>query len=167
MAQKDLILKEKVEHEGLFDFKGLYRYAHSWFRDEGYGGVNEEKYSEKIDGNEKEIEIEWKAEKGLSDYFKLEMKLKFKISKMSDVEVQINGDKKEMNKGKVEIEIKGTLIRDPDNKWEVGPMYRFLRDTYNKYIIPGRVDSMNGRVEDDVQGFKEQVKAYLDLTGKK
>jgi len=166
MTDKDLILKEKVAHSGLFDFAGFYSFAHSWFREENYG-VNEEKYSEKIKGNSKDIVIEWKATKNLSDYFKIEQNITFEIRKLTDVEVEIDGEKKKMNRGEVEVTIKGVLVRDPDSKWESTPWLRFLRDVYNKYIIPSRVESMELKVKGDVQTFKDELKAYLDLTGKR
>jgi hypothetical protein len=166
MTDKDLILKEKVEHVGLFDFKGFYAFAHSWFKDEKYG-VTEEKYSEKVKGNARDLRIEWKATKTLSDYFKIEQAIVFEIWGMTDVEAEIDGEKKKMNKGTVGAEIKGALVRDHDSKWESSPQWRFLREIYNKYIIPSRVEKMEDKVRGDVQTFKDELKAYLDLLGKR
>ena len=97
MAEKDLVLKEKVEHSGLFAFPGLYSYVHSWLKDENYG-INEDKYSEKVSGNKRDLLIEWKASKRLSDYFKIEIAVKYEISEMTEVEAEIDGEKKKMNK---------------------------------------------------------------------
>jgi len=164
MADKELILKEKVEHTGLFDFVGFYQFANAWFREEDYG-VSEERYTEKVKGNAKDMRIEWNATKEFSDYFKIQQSINFNIKDMSEVEVEINGTKKTMNKGNIEIEIKGFLIKDYESKWETSPGYRFLRDVYNKYIIPARVKSMKDRVEDEVQEFKDEMKAFLDVPG--
>jgi len=166
MVDKDLLAKEKVEHTGLFDFKGLYSYAHSWFKDENYG-VNEDKYSEKVKGETKNLTVEWKAVKRLSDYFKIEHAIKFEISDMSEVEVEIDGKRKKMNKGALSIEIKATLIKDPDSKWESPPLYRFWRDVYNKFIIPARVDAMEFKTMSDARKFKDDIKIFLDLAGRR
>lgn len=166
MADKDQIIKEKLDHSGLFNFSSLYNYAHSWYKNEEYGVV-EEKYSEKVSGNTKSLLIEWKASKRFSDYFKIEQKIEFEISDMSDVEVEIDGKKSKMNKGKISIEVKGVLVRDPDSAWDAKPFYKFIRDVYNKYIIPGRVDFMEDKVRSDVKDFKEQLKAFLELSGKR
>jgi hypothetical protein len=73
-----------------------------------------------------------------------------------------------MNKGKIAMEIKGVLIKDFKNTWdETKPFYRFLRETYDKYIIPGRVKAMEDKVEIDVRAFKDEVKAFLELSGKR
>ncbi len=166
MVEKDLVIKEKVESSGLLDFKGFYSYAHSWFKDEGFG-VTEEKYSEKFSGNSKDIDIEWRAIKELSEYFKVEIFSKWEIKDLVDVEVEIDGKTKKMNKGKILLEIKGSVIRDPESKWDASPLLRFSRDFYNKYIIPNRVNDIKEKVILDIKKLKEELKAFLDLTGKR
>jgi hypothetical protein len=103
----------------------------------------------------------------LSDYFRIEHEIKFEIKGMVEVEVEIEGKKKKMNKGTIDIEIKGILIKDPESKWDKTPFFRFLREVYNKYIIPGRVDKLEDKVRDDVKDYKESLKAFLELTGKR
>lgn len=166
MAEKELLIREKFDHSGVFDFKGFYSYAHSWFIDERFGVV-EDKYSEKVSGNARDLLIEWTVTKKLSDYFKIEIKVKFEISGLTDVEVEIDGERKKMNKGKVATEIKGSIVKDPDSKWDSTAFYRFLRDVYNKYVIPGRIKGIEYIIEGDVRTFKEELKAYLELSGRR
>lgn len=166
MAEKDLVIKEKLEHSGIFDFKGLYGYAHSWLKEEGYG-VTEDKYSESVTGNTRFIQVEWSISKKVSDYFKFEVSVKYEISGLTDVEVEIDGQRKKMNKGKVSIDFKGTLVTDHESKWESSPTNRFLRDVYNKFIIPSRISNMKDRLSGDVRSLKEDIKEFLDLTGKR
>src|SRR3989344_900134 len=161
MADKDRLTKEKVEHSGLIDFKAFYSFAHSWLEEEGYD-VEEEKYSETVAGNSRNISIKWKATKTISDYFKNEMKVEFEVKELVDVEVEIDGKKKKMNKGKVSVDIKGDLVKDPESKWDVTPFYRFLRDLYGKYIIPGRTSSMEGALVGNVIALKEEIKSFLE-----
>src|SRR3989344_1355691 len=166
MAERDLLLKEKFDHTGIFDFGAFYSFAHSWFKDERYT-VDEDKYSEKVSGNARDIIIEWTIVKRLSDYFKIEHKVRFIVEKLSDVEVEIDGVKKRMNKGKVEVEIKSNLVSDPDSKWDKTPFYRFIRDIYGKYIVPNRVDALRDKTSGDGRKFKEELKAYLELMGRR
>lgn len=165
MAVKELVIKEKLEATGIFDFPGLYSTAHGWYKYEEYGLVEEE-YTEKV-GATREIVFKWKATKSMSDYFNMEHSLKFEIRGLSDVEVEIDGKKKKMNKGTVVIEIKGTMVQDPDSSWETSPWNKFLRETYNKFIIPGRTQSVKDKIVGDVQSFKADMKSYLELSGKK
>jgi hypothetical protein len=166
MAEKEPILKERIEHSGLFDFPALYSFAHSWWS-EGQYGVNEDKYSEKVNGDKRDITVEWKITKDISDYFKYEIKIKFEISNLVEVEVEVDGEKKKMNKGKILSEISGTLLKDKDGKWESSPFNRFLRDVYNKYVIPARIKTIADKLASDVRDFKEELKSFMELTGKR
>ena len=158
-------MKEKLEHTGLFSFKDLYSFAHLWFKERDYG-VNEDKYSEKLAGDKKDITVEWLVSKKLSDYFKSEGRIKFEVKDLTDVEVEIDGEKKVMNKGRLVVEITGKLVNDPDSKWETSPFTRFAREVYNKHVIPARIDYMEEKVTDDMRIFKNELKFHLDMVGK-
>ncbi len=164
MAEKDILIREKAEYTGVFDFTASYEYAFQWLRDEQYNVV-EEKYNEKVTPEGREITIEWKAYKEITDYFKSEISIRFELKRVVDVEVEIEGKKKKMNKGMYRTELKGVLIRDPKARWESTGMYQFLREIYNKYIIPGRVDQMEDKVKDDAIAFKEAMKSFLEFSG--
>ena len=101
------------------------------------------------------------------DYFVKELRFKFEIKDLTEVEVEMDGKKKKMNKGKVTIEIKGTLIKDPDSKWEISSYYRFWRDVYNKYIFLKELTAWKEQISGDVIGLKEELKAYLELSGRR
>ena len=166
MADKDLLINEKVEFSGVFNFEEAYAYAFNWFKDEGYGLI-EEKYKEKVGGSGRDIEFEWSASKGVSDYFKVEIKVKVRVDGLTDVEVEMDGKKKKSNKGRMDIGIKGILVKDPESKWDESPWYKFLRDVYSKYIIPSRIDAMEDRVKDGVKEFKEKMKLFFEISGKR
>lgn len=166
MAEKDLLIKEKLEHNGFFSFDDFYSYAYTWFKDESYG-VTEEKYNEKVSGTSKDITVEWKCKKQISDYFAIEISVKFETRGLTDVEVEIEGKKRKTNKGVVVAELKGALIKDPSSTWEASPGYKFLREWYNKYVVPGRIDAMEDKTKDDVRGFKEHLKRFLESTGRR
>ena len=167
MAEKDTIIKEKVKYTGYGDFKDIYNFAYGWFKGEGFSVV-EELYNEKVKGESKDIEMVWATSKKLTDYFKAEVGLKWRILGMSDVEVEVDGKKKKMNKfNEIGIEIKGVLVRDYDSKWNKNVTSKFFKEVYNKYVIPARNKEMEGKIEGFVQDFKEEIKALLELTGRK
>lgn len=166
MAEKENVIKEKVEHSGIFNFSAFYSFAHAWFRQENYF-VSETRYSEKNSGTKKDIMIEWVVSKDLSDYFKVEMKIKFLINDLTDVEVEIDGTKKNSNKGKVEVEITANIIRDPKSKWDVSAFTRLVRDFYDRFIIPSNVFKIKMIIADDAKKFKEELKTFLELSGKR
>ncbi len=167
MSEKDQIAKEKLKYAGLVDFENAYKFAYEWLA-QGNFGVSEDEYTEKVKSGGKDIEIKWTASKKLTDYFKATLSLKWRVLGLSDVEVEIDGRKKKMNKvADLSIEIKGVLERDYSNKWEGSAFNKFIKDVYNKYVIPQRTSQKEGAVNDAVQDFKEEMKAFLELTGRK
>src|SRR3989344_9601701 len=146
MGDKEIVIEEELAHDGLIDFPAFYSFCHSWFKDQEYNVVEEE-YNEKISGNTREIGFKWKAGKKMGDYFKAEHALKFEIRNLSDVEVEIDGKKKKMNKGGIKIKMKGVLISDTENMWSgEGWFKKFAREVYDKYIIKKRKDDMEDKV---------------------
>jgi len=167
MAEKDAIIKEKFKYSGYGDFKNAYTYAHDWLKQENYNIV-EDQYTEKVKGSLKDVDIVWKTSKKITDYFKIEIELRWKILGMEDVEVEIDGKKKKMNKFiELGIEMKGGLVKDYKNEWNKSATTKFFKEIYNKFVIPDRTEKMKEMVEKDVQDFKEEMKALLELSGKK
>ena len=167
MGEKETIIKEMILYAGLCDFRGCYSFMHDWFKDEGYG-VTEDSYTEKVKGDVKEIVVKWTIKKTVSDYYKAEIIVKISVQGMKDVEVEVDGTRKKMNQvDEIKIELKGILEVDHQNKWGKRSTSRFMKDLYHKYIVPERTDEMKGKIKDTIQDFKEEVKAFLELTGKK
>jgi len=166
MVEKDKIIENKIKRKGLFDFKELYRFCYTWLADEGYF-VEERKYTEKVKGNEKEIEIEWIAKKKISDYFRFTLKFNWRIIGMMPVEVEKNGKRIKMDQGDVEIKVSGILEKDYENRWEKTPFLKFLRGVYDKYIIRSRIEQYEDKIFGEVDEFVAQTKAFLTIEGKR
>lgn len=167
MSEKEQVFSSKVKHTGLFSFKDFYKFCYQWLTEETGLDVAEEKYKESVKGNEKDIEIEWAGTRKITDYFKFDVKVKFVIKHLTDVEVNQDGKKIKTNNGEVETSIKGTLVRDFDGKFEKSAYKKFLRGIYEKWVIASRVEQFEEKLIGDCDEFLAQVKAYLDLEGKR
>ncbi len=168
MAEKDTIYSSKIKHSGIFSFSGFYKFCYNWLTEDGGYFIVEDTYSEKINGDSKDIDISWKGTRKVTDYFKFEVKVKFKILGLKKVEVtRSNGIKEKTNQGNIELKITGTLIRDYQGKFESSGFQKTLRGFYEKYIMKSRIDEMEDKLIDDCTSFLEQAKAWLDLEGKK
>ncbi|MEM1535244.1 MAG: hypothetical protein QXE64_00190 [Candidatus Pacearchaeota archaeon] len=166
MSEKELIYETKVKHDGIFDFKALYAFLYDWFADREYF-IKEESYTEKIKAEGKEIEIKWKCLKKITDYFRFEIEIKWRISRLVDIEITKEGKKIKANKGEVEIKFSGTLERDYENKFETSAFTKFLRSVYDRYIIRTRIEQMEGELTKEVIDASNQVKSYLVLEAKR
>jgi hypothetical protein len=167
MAEKDIIFSSKIKSRGIFSFKDFYVFCYYWLIDETELEISENKYSEKLVGDAKNIDIEWEGERKVTDYFKFNIKVNFKVIELTEVEIEQNGSKLKTNKGKVEIGTKGTLVRDYEGKFENNAWQKFLRAIYEKWVIPSRIIEFENKIAEDCDEFLNQAKAYLDLEGKK
>mgnify|MGYP005644995711 CR=1 FL=1 len=163
--EKDQIYKGKIKHGGIFHFKDYYSFAYDWIISEGYD-LTEKKYSEKVAGDAKEIEIEWEAFRKISDYFQFRIKIRWMILGMKDVEVQREGKKVKMNSGTLEVSFTAVIEKDYENRWENKPFFRFLRGVYDRYLIRNRVDDYEQRLVEELLELIDQSKAFLALEAK-
>ncbi|MBI2044189.1 hypothetical protein HYT24_02390 [Candidatus Pacearchaeota archaeon] len=167
MGEEDTIYSSKIKYNGIFSFKDFYSFCYGWLTDEVGLTIVESKYSEKITGDSKRIEVKWGGSKDMTDYFQFKMSIDFDVQGLTKVEVNENGKKIETNKGSVEVKVKGVLVRDYKGKFETTPFNKFLRGIYEKWVITSRIDQFKEKVFKDSDEFLGQAKSYLDLEGKK
>lgn len=167
MVEKDKIFSSKYKYNGALQFADFYRFCYDWLVDDTGLLLSEDKYTEKLSGDSKNIEIEWNGYKNLTDYFRFEAKVTFRVIGMVKVEVTEGNKKIKADKGAVEITIKSTLARDYKGKFEKTGMQKFLRAIYEKWVIPARIEQFEGKIIEDSIEFLEQGKSYLDMEGKR
>ncbi len=167
MAEKDTIFSSKIKYDGIFSFKDFYKFCYDWVTEETSLDISEDKYVEKLSGDSKNIDVEWTGTRKVTDYFKFEVKIAFKIVGLTEVEIQEGGTKVKTNKGSVQIKTKGVLVRDYDGKFETKAFQKFLRSIYEKWVIASRINEFENKIAGDCDEFLNQAKAYLDLEGKK
>ncbi len=165
MGEKNNVLENSIKHKGFFNFSEVYNFCYNWFKDKRYN-LSEDEYTEKLQSNGKEIVIKWTAKKKVSDYFKEIINLKWHVLGMVDAEVEIEGKKQKTNKGEIKIKVSADLEKDYEDNWTKTPFYKFLRGTYEKYVIKKTIDLYEGRLEDNAKEFYEDLKAFLNLEGK-
>jgi hypothetical protein len=166
MVEEDKLFETKLKDKGIFDFKETYRITYEWLINEGYL-VNEKTYKETAKGPTKDVEIEWVAYKAISDYFRLVIKIRWLILGMSDVEVEIDGQKQKMNKGQMEIKFSSILQKDYESRWEHNAFMKFMRTMYDRYLIPSRIEQYEGKLLGEMDELIAELKAFLALTGKR
>lgn len=167
MTEKEQIFSSSVKNTGLFQFSDFYKFCYDWLTQETDLDISEDKYKEKLTGNAKFINIEWTGTKKVTDYFKYEVKVEFVIENMTDIEVTKDNVKMKSNKGAVQVKVKGNLLRDYKGKFESTATRKFMRSIYEKWIIASRIEEFEDKLFGKCDEFLSQVKAYLDLEGKR
>ena len=167
MAEREIMFSSNVKYAGIFSLENFYRFCYDWLTEETELLLSERKYSEKLKGELKEVDIEWIGKRKVTDYFMFEVKVVFRILELVKVEIMQDNVKIKTNKGRIEIKVTGTLVRDYDGKFEATAFKKFLRSVYEKWIIRSRIDQFEEKLITDCDEFLNQSKAYLDLEGKR
>lgn len=163
MPESEEVYKSKLKYKGYFNFKDFYAFCYDWITEEFGMSVTETEYGEKISGPTKEVAFKWTCEKKVTDYFKFEIKLEFRVLQLSEVEINKGGVKTKTNSGDLTIKAKGTLIRDYDGKFETSGRMKLWRGIYEKWIISQRVTQFEDKLSGMVDEFLGQSKAFLDI----
>lgn len=167
MVEKETIFSSSIKYTGIFSFKDFYKFCYDWLTEDTNLDISEDQYKEKLTGDSKEITIKWTGSRKLTDYFKFEATAKFEIKDLTQVEIARGDAKFKTNKGEVKLTLKGVLIRDWQGKFERSGFQKFLREIYDKWIIPARIEQMEDKIIGDLDEFLSQGKAWLDLEGKR
>lgn len=167
MSESDNVYSSKLKYSGIFNFKEFYQFCYQYLSEEkGLTDIYEKEYSEKISGSEKELKVEWEAEKYVTDYFEFLIKVTFEVKRMTQVEITRGGVKESTNKGDLKISVKGDLVKDYDSKFETSAKMKIWRSIYEKWIIAQRVEAYEDKISSICDDFLGEAKAFLDLEGR-
>jgi len=164
MVEKDTVFKGKLKQKGIYNFKDFYEFLYDYLMDENYD-VYENKYVEKIEGDSKNIEIDWKATKEISDYFRFEIQAYWIILGMKKVKVKKDGKEISMDSGTIEVKFTANLQKDYENRWENNAFLKFLRGIYDRYIIRTRIDDYEVKIFEEINELIAQAKSFLAIEG--
>ena len=166
MAEKYNVFDESLKHKGFYNYSDLYNFCFRWLKEEGYL-VSEDEYTEKLTAGGKDVKIKWVARKRISDYYRNVITLKWQIIAQNDVEVEENGKKIKTNKGDLKIKFEGDLEKDWEDNWDRTPFWKSMRSIYDKYIIRNTTEEYEDKLIDKTEAFVEEVKAFLNLQGRR
>ena len=167
MVEKEKVFSSRINYEGIVNFQEFYKFCYDWLTKQVGLILMETSYVEKIKGDAKEISIDWIGEKAITDYFKFEIKIEFRIFGLKTLEIVKDGIKTTTNKGRVEMQIIGSIVKDYEGKFEKDAIRKFLRSIYEKWIIAPEVQQYAEDIFLECDEFAIQAKSFLDLEGKK
>lgn len=126
--------KRIVMFRGLVDLEGLFRVMRQWFLDYHY--IFEErivKYKLTREGAIKEMD--WLAEKYVTEYLMFRIKCKFVIRDVVGVEVIKRGEKQSLSQCKLLLEIVPEVVIDPYGHFATSNFYIKLRNWFSTHVL--------------------------------
>lgn len=163
MSEKKLVVDQlRINFEGIFSAHDLYKVIDAWLYEKGYDRL-EKKHVEMVTPNGKDIELELRPWKKLTDYAKKQIRVRLFMKGLSVVPVDRDGMKINMNKGTLMVIFDAFLETDYEHRWEVRPTYYFIRYLFDKYIYKFYTDRFQADLVDDVHHLHQNIKSYLNL----
>ena len=163
MSEVNILIQGKlIEYEGLIDVSGLIKLLDMWFKERRYF-KREMKNFEEVFEDGRQATIEMFPYKPISDNLKFEMRLFMVFSKMQDTEIEKNGKKVKMLKGKATISMDGYLITDYEGKWDKTPFYYFMRVIFDKYFYKNYIGRAKAEFMEDAATVENEIRAYLNM----
>ena len=127
MAERRVIVeKDRISYEGLFSMKEVLSIINEWMSDKVYNPLDK-KHNESVKADGRTVEIEMSPYKKVTDYAKNVVWIRLIGSELKDVVIDVDGKKKRLNQGKLQIVFDGYLETDYEKRWETKPVFYLLR----------------------------------------
>ncbi len=152
-----------LRYRGVFDFDGLYKLIKSW---SSYKQLSfyETLYKHKPP----EVELKWLMERKTNGYNKNSLTVGLHIWGLHRIEAVVDGKKKTMYEGRMEIQFDGWIDQDFDDSWNAGDSYfrTMVKKFYDKYVISN--EQMLTDVDliiEDLRELSNNIKEFLGMEG--
>ena len=165
----------KIKAGGVFDLEELYVEMVRWFEFSGYAWRETKYRVVEMPNGLNQIDIKWECEKKGTEYLSYNLSMHWQAF-VSEVEVNVDGIKKKMNKGSIEFRFEGKMKRNieafapnedsPEYKKRIllkGSFGRFIMTIYDRLIIKNQVDYYKGLFFGESQRLFDEIKAFLQL----
>ena len=163
MVEQRLIVDHvRLSYEGLFNVNDLFMMIDSFFKEKGYD-KREVRNIEIVKPEGKYIEIELMPWKKINDYVRHIIRVEMKMMNIKEVEVEKDGHRMRLNSGRVNFVFDAYLQTDWENKWDMKPMYFFIRTVFDKFVYKSYTNMAEGLLVENVNQLHTYVKAFLNL----
>jgi len=106
----------EVKYSGEFDYEALYLTIYNWLKKKGY--LINETYKHKMTPSGAEVELTFKGDKKVTEFFKYKIECETKIWGLSEFEATRHGKKQKLNKGRMNITLSITLHLDYNSRFD-------------------------------------------------
>lgn len=136
MRETREVTKQKISYTGIFELKELHMLIKNWLKEEGFSNQVEASSTETVEETKRYVSSEMAFKKAYSDDVQHQIDIQMSIKNLTDVTVDIEEKKMDMNKGEMETLIIGKIIKDYKNRTQLqNPLIKTILDKFvtNQY----------------------------------
>ena len=159
---RTLSFGEQINYTGVIDATGLYKLLKKWLGERDYNHV-EKLNEEHVYEDGRQIIIELRPYKELSEYAKVEIRIEMIFKKLQDITLTKDKIKHKTKKGEMQITFSTFIITDLEGSWTAKPLYFFLRLLLEKYIYRSYVGKYEDVVIQDKNNLMRELRSYLNM----
>ena len=163
MSEKKLVIDQlRLNYNGLMNFGELFKVVDGWFYEKGFDKF-EKKHEEIVLPSGKDIEIELRPWKKITDYAKHIIRIRMYVRGLKNVEIEKDGIKTTLQQGSIRMKFDAYLETDYENKWEQNMYFYFLRAVFDKYVYRTYDARIEEHLVEDTYHLHSTIKSYLNL----
>lgn len=163
MAEKEMIVADqRITYEGIFSLDELHKLITEWLEQKKYDRMDK-LHTESIRPDGKYVDIVLEPDKMIDDYTDLIIRIRMYVSQLKEVMVEMDGRKRRLNTGKIQIVLDAWVKTDYQGRMESKPIYQFMQTLYDKYIFKTEMSKQHSQLKGDVAHLKESITNYLNL----
>ncbi len=163
MSETRLLVDEKqLTYSGLIPVQGLYRTVKTFLQENDYNPFDS-RNEEQVFEDGKQIILEIKGEKKLSEFARINWETKFYFTGLQEMFVEKGGKKLRLHRGKVMLQTDVFLLTDYEKTFEQNAFQYFLRVVIDKYVFKSYMNRNVALVMKHYKRFEETVKRYLNM----
>jgi hypothetical protein len=151
----------KVSYEGLFDFAHMMKAIIEFHNSHGFGWF-ESQHNELIKETGKDIFIHCDNRHEINDYAKSRLVLFITVKNLTDVEIEKDGRKMIVNRGKITFEFEAYVMTDTMGRFEQKAWLYFYRAMMEKFIGVREMHRYRTVVREDLDGILREIHGYLN-----
>ena len=151
-----------IAYEGLIDVKETYQLLNKWFKDHSYDS-NEVFNMEQVYEDFKQIIIETRPYKKISDYAKIEFKIEIAFSKLKEQIIERDGIKQKLMRGEANFVFTTYLVTDREGMWTSKPAYFLLRNIMERFLYRTYISRYEDEAIKDKNKVMREIKSFLNM----
>lgn len=164
MVEKNLVVDQKtLEYRGLFELDEVIGTLSSLLQSKGYE-LQEKKAEEKVSEEEKNIFLELRPLKRITNYQTLMIKVTINAKNLTEEIHTIGGKKRHFHKGNLILIFDGWSLTDFERKGQEKMLNYFIRGVVSKYLYRSPAEGkIIGELKSDTDFVYNQLKSFLNL----
>ena len=169
--EKQLFINNRIiKYKGIFRADELFSTINRTIEERGYQ-KREKKSEETVTENGKNIYVELRPFKVMSNYVRLMIKIKITMDNVTETAVVLRGEKRLFQNGEIQVAFDAWSLTDYANRWGMKPWVFFLKGIIHKYFKKFPLEGgFSGILVTDTAHLYARVKAllnsYKEETGK-